>query len=1149
MKKFLLSIMSGMMVASALASPSDISQNRHSRGVEGQESNIAEVRKTDPRVLNVLKKRRDRKNPFATEGMRPAVNHFQRATRAASDKYSFYGNLVYSNYDDYLGFYEITPGYGYELYLEDPGYENFGFDLMPYNGWYDNGKVSGVSLYWTDPYTIGLYFTYTLNFRTGRITAYEEYFNLDALEYMFDVCTMNPDDGQIYGYALKATGGNFTYYWATASPDNITKIKVIKEANYGDNFVSITYRPDEGMFYGITSGNFNFVRIDLQGNQEIIGTAPSYSNMTFWDLQSGLIWGDQDGVFYWNAQMYDYDKGDIVSYLYSITPDGKFDIVENYHGDQQFTFFFTNKQYVNTEAPAIPVIQNVDFEGGSLEGKMTVILPEKFNDNSALPAEIEYTALLNGVAYTTGKAAPGSEITVDYSVKDPGLYVLGIYVTSGGFNSKTAVETRYIGYDIPAQPQNVLLTTQGLTWDAVTMGENGGNIDLEKLVYLVTLNGEALEPVKTNSYPIDLLAKEGMEKYTATVTAVCGDLVGQTAVSNSIVAGKPLELPLSYAPTEEEFETMTVVNNNNDSYVYEDGEITWTLTEHGLFSSGTEYSSSTMDDYIFLPPVELTAGQNNYALMFLSGIYNQMFPDEYLNVVYAASPSPEDVKGLILENYTPKANLYDNKWEEWDNVEVRFGVPEDGAYYIGFQCVSKPQMWGIYIKDILLNSVDNTPEPVGNLEVVAGENGALTAEISFVMPEKTLDGSALTGTITAIVTVNDIETATLSGTPGSEQSIKVETVQGNNTISVVAYWGELQSGQATMTVYTGVSLPATPQNLALELDRNNMGGLLTWDAVTQSATPGGYVNPETITYTVMVYTAQNPRWEVWRSDITATSFQIKLDPMATQDQYAWGVIAGNAAGVNNEVEFVTTIMGQAYAVPFIETFSEGVITKSPWLNWPVNDINTTSLAVKSIKDLKPGYQGDDVIVLGGSNIYGIACTGLVSMPYFSTRGSSRLGFCMNYLTGPLTAGVRVYANIYGSDEDIFIGEIPENMGDVNEFRNFVFEMPEALLGQDWVQVYFEILFPGLPEVFALEGVEIGRDVTGVEALYDKLAKIYSGAGSIYVSGCEGEQLTISTLDGRVVFAGTAQEATVKYEVAPGIYVVRAGKSQSKLVVR
>lgn len=701
MRKFLLLTICSVVTLMSYAGVADI-----------RSSTLRHPRKTSARSIDPSKIRPELASGHrlsgSTQRTLPSFGASAPVDRPTVNKF-FYGYMVYSSVDYDLGIYKISPGNGYKMFIVDP-YEQLGFDMMPFNGWYVDGVLNGLSLFYFDPTTPMGYFYYSMDLSTGKLLEYNEYQDWYNFDYLFEICNLNTDDGRIYGYAANLNDADWKYYWAWASQENPTDVHIIRQAEEYEHFISMCYRADQQLFYGITY-DFYLASIDIDGNITYIRPLPHFDDAFFYPLQSGLIWDYESEKFYWNAQIVDNSFLEVFGFLYSITEDGRIEKVEQYSYDQQFSFFYSTEEYINPNAPLKPEISEIIFEGASLSGKMNVVLPETFGDELSLPSSISYTALLDGEEYSNGTAKPGESVTIDYKVDKPGEYSFGIYVTANGYKSKIAYKGLYVGSDTPLSPQNVLLTPTSLSWEAVTEGIHGGYVDTANLSYIISMNGSELATVKDLTYSLDLLKNAGLTRYTASVAAVSDGMTGEVSYSNTIVAGQPVALPLNYTPTQEQFETMTVFNVEGDTYMYEGTEITWELTRYGLFSGGTEWNYSSMDDYIFLPPVTLQKGKT-YSLKFDSGIYSDWYPKEFLNVVCATNPTPVGVVSTILKDYTPKVYLKDNNWTEWDKVALEFSVETDGVYYVGFQCVSKTQQYGIYIRDIEFSGDDAGVESV-----------------------------------------------------------------------------------------------------------------------------------------------------------------------------------------------------------------------------------------------------------------------------------------------------------------------------------------------------------------------------------------------------------------------------------------------------
>ena len=112
-------------------------------------------------------------------------------------------------------------------------------------------------------------------------------------------------------------------------------------------------------------------------------------------------------------------------------------------------------------------------------------------DGAALAGNLDWEVKLDDTAYKSGSSGAGSKQTVEILNVSQGMHTFAVTVTAGKAKSEKAFENRYIGFDTPLAPANARLTQDGLFWDAVTTGVNGGYVDAAAVKYAVTLNGES----------------------------------------------------------------------------------------------------------------------------------------------------------------------------------------------------------------------------------------------------------------------------------------------------------------------------------------------------------------------------------------------------------------------------------------------------------------------------------------------------------------------------------------------------------------------------------------------------------------------------------------------------------------------------------
>ena len=104
--------------------------------------------------------------------------------------------------------------------------------------------------------------------------------------------------------------------------------------------------------------------------------------------------------------------------------------------------------------------------------------------------------------------------------------------------------------------------------------------------------------------------------------------------------------------------------------------------------------------------------------------------------------------------------------------------------------------------------------------------------------------------------------------------------------------------------------------------------------------------------------------------------------------------------------------------------------------------------------------------------------------------------------------------------------------------------PEVLTGKHTYSVltYLNGEARGLSNPVILE--ESGVDGIGADN-----ASVFGVAGGVRIAGCDGLAYRIVTIDGRVAADGTCSSADVFVPLAPGIYVVSAGKTVAKVIAK
>ncbi|MES2836838.1 MAG: cadherin-like beta sandwich domain-containing protein [Bacteroidota bacterium] len=192
--------------------------------------------------------------------------------------------------------------------------------------------------------------------------------------------------------------------------------------------------------------------------------------------------------------------------------------------------------------------------------------------------------------------------------------------------------------------------------------------------------------------------------------------------------------------------------------------------------------STPGDDWFFSKGISLTAG-STYTLQYVYGAYDVGFP-ESMEVKFGLSATP-----VAMTNSIASHPLIESRFEQ---VEVNFSPASTGVYHLGFHANSDPDMYNLYLDDILLSNYTPCTKPTSL--------SAYNANTTSVVVSFTAGGSetewqieygvapyVFTGLSMATFTSN---TFTLTGlNPGTKYQFKV---RGNCGASK-SLWTRLQN--------------------------------------------------------------------------------------------------------------------------------------------------------------------------------------------------------------------------------------------------------------------------------------------------------------------------------------------------------------------
>lgn len=1061
--------------------------------------------------------------------------------KAAPNGDSLFGYVGYA--DDYesepMGLYEIdgdTP----VMQWADPFFvENM---VAASNMVKIDDKVLAVYLDQFWGMIFGIYYA-EYDFESGELLNFVEQ-DLNEVQGFFQVFAYNDADQMLYGFG--AADGEQGFISAPADdPMNYTMVRPYQD---DENIcISFCYNPVDEFFYGVTI-DYNLVRIGTDGVQEVVMPLDVFGGATY---ITGLVFNPASNLFYWNINLDD----DVTSLLATIDPTTQtLDVVAEFQNAEEIMNFFTlDEANPNPLMPNRPeVAGKPDFFQGNLVGKVPFKLPTDNKGGDKYEDDLEYVAYLNGELYSTGKAAPGSEVSVAYAVPEPGTYSFSLTVRVDSLESSPATARAWVGNDVPAPVWDVRMTNSEVSWSYYDTksefeGIHGGYVDKREVEYIVNIlkfgepYGDSVkaDSWKSTSVAIELPEEDELVSYTAQVIVKCNGLESAPVNSNAVAAGVGLKVeegkPIVITPTPEEFNLCITLDNNGDGSG-------WQLNSD---SYGEPYAYSgwspsfVMDDWLFLPKMTFDDPAKFYTFSMDVALYSESYPEEYIEVLLCNEPTPRGVlMPAIIDEFSPASSQLETKLGY-------FRARQPGDYYIAIHCTSEADQWGVVARNFTVADEGITfasPGTVENLTVTAGAPGELKATVEFDMPTLTLGENEIDAAteLEARITTPEDEIKVV-GKPGEHISKIVDTAQGINTIEVRVYDGDKAGLPMAEEVFTGWNEPSLVTGVTAVVSDDMQSVTMTWAPVTtgwvsEEDPTGGIVDPETIVYDVCLLEQSifgNMLTPV-AEDLTEPTYTFVADE---QNYYTFVILSRNEAGsvLILDENYADAIVGTPYSLPMEETFEDGTLSYQPWMIYRMTEL-AASWSLDMIANLT-GNSSDEGYCIYGSGIEGIVSR--LGVPRFSTSGLESVKVSMDVLPTELP-NVKVYAECAGTD--------PVEIAEITKTGKVEFELPAEFVGKGWVGLLIEAEFTEDGTLFAMSNITIeSADAVGNVNVAN--LKISGEKGQIKVTGLNGQDVTVANTNGAIVGKAVKASNDAIFNVEKGIYVVKAGNKKAKVVVK
>lgn len=299
---------------------------------------------------------------------------------------------------------------------------------------------------------------------------------------------------------------------------------------------------------------------------------------------------------------------------------------------------------------------------------------------------------------------------------------------------------------------------------------------------------------------------------------------------------------------------------------------------------------------------------------------------------YGEGGDPTKYTGVIL----PSTDLTSDEYTKF----CKTIIPEtDTEIKIGFHCISDPDLYYLKLTNIKVGEgcALTAPDSATAISAVADANGTLAATVSFTLPSKAINGSALSS-ITKAEILRDgkvVGTVTSDLTPGGIAKYTDNGMtNGTHSYSVRVY-NENGGGRTSeeASAYIGIDTPSAMSSSDITLKDNTTSIGMSWKPVT-TGIHGGNVNPNELLYNIYKVGTDEYGYttlELFDSVKAVTTYDIPLNTAeGDQGVVNYALSAKNEAGEGTRVATSTFVYGKPYSMPFREEFPAGKMTYSLW---------------------------------------------------------------------------------------------------------------------------------------------------------------------------------------------------------------------------
>lgn len=748
-----------------------------------------------------------------------------------------------------------------------------------------------------------------------------------------------------------------------------------------------------------------------------------------------------------------------------------------------------------------------------------------------------------------------------FSLAEGGNWYIGIHVTTptadGYVLTIRNINIKKAADKTPAAPEFSAIDFAGVSGTVTVrmpLSTVDGNPLPDNIGLVVNVDNQeykrypSLTPGSEQVVDLELALGEHVVNAAAYVADGANELVGVPA-STTIVARHSADyvypLPFYMRPTKDEFAefTQTIGNEAAQPWDYNTGAD----NGQGAMICRTKGDADN-DAWVFLPKFAVDDASRIYNVSIRARAYLEQYPEDF-DICIGTEAAP-DAMNVVLSKRGVTSYLYVPYTTEWI-------APEAGNYVLAIHRLSKgATSHTLSVNDIRVEDAGMSvyaPEACSVDGYTPAADGEAKVTVSFTMPVKNIAGGNLEADdmLTAAIVGADNQTATVTGAPGSKQTLTVAAKDGYSTMTLTVTSAKYGLGRSTdCEVFCGIDKPSDP-SVVVTPTEDNMKVTITWQDSDQGAN-GGYVNTALLTHTI--YVPVDESGENWSlvAEIPAGTSSYVMECQKLQDITIVGVTASNDKG-QSQLGWSYAVTGTPYSLPMEENLSDGKYSYNPVMSaYPTDEYAQWFTDKPGL--IFTGLNGSDEMALmtindaTDSNIR----YAHVILPKFTSTVDPGTQVCAEFTVynSDRSAPATVYASTWGTD-DVKIGELPAT-ADTEGWHTYKFTLPDELTNKAWVNFNIKVDFKtGVPSAFALQKYNfIGNIPSGVSQITDTDDVLVTPApGGVTITGADGNTVSIYTPDGKLVASRTLSGNSACITLASGVYIVKTAKTVSRIAVR